>query len=114
MIQKNKFSQKALSTLIHWLKKELKLEPMKPDLQSMQALNSGKPDFDNSVKNPTLQRLKSDRSVKSFASGKNSVDVVMKNEVPKETTLKEDMAKKKKQTLAKKEYDESEGILLIY
>ena len=40
MVESNKLSQKGLLTLIYWLKKEKKLEPMKPDLQSYQILNT--------------------------------------------------------------------------
>jgi hypothetical protein len=40
MSEKNKLSQKGLKTLIDWLKKEIKLAPMKPDIQSFQVLNN--------------------------------------------------------------------------
>lgn len=51
----NKLSQKGLKTLIEWLKKEVQLEPMKPDVQSYQALADPKtepkiPAKDNSGK----------------------------------------------------------------
>lgn len=61
-----------------------------------------------------LQKLKSDRSIRSFASGRNSVDVVLKKDLPnqKEATLKEEIRKKRGQMkIQEKEakYVESKG-----
>lgn len=55
--------------------------------------------------------MKSDRSIRSFASGRNSVDVVMKRELPdkKDSTLKEEMKRQQKQRKVESQYEESKG-----
>lgn len=44
-----------------------------------------------------FKKLKSDRSIRSFASGRNSVDVILKKDLPdkQDATLKEEIRKKK-------------------
>jgi hypothetical protein len=59
----------------------------------------------------TLKRKKSNVSVRSFASGRNSVDVILKNDLPdnKETTLQEDIKNQTKKDQKKIKQKESKG-----